>query len=67
MERCISTLTTEGADPAFAARPIARSELFAYLEGWYNRRRLHSALGFVSPEQFEPRFLQDKLLLHSKS
>lgn len=66
MESCIGTLKTECADHRFPSRQIARSELFAYLEGWYNRRRLHSALGYLSPEQFEHQFFMDKLSLHSK-
>ena len=66
MESCIGTLKTECADPLFPSRQAARSELFAYLEGWYNRRRLYSALTYVSPEQFEQRFGMDKLFLHSK-
>jgi transposase InsO family protein len=65
MESCIGTLKTECADHVFPSRHMARSELFAYLEGWYNRQRLHSALGYLSPEQFEQRFGVDKLLLHS--
>ena len=65
MESCIGTLKTECADHRFPSRQVARSELFAYLEGWYNRRRLHSALGYLSPNQFEQRFHLDKLLLHS--
>ena len=28
-------------------------ELFYYIEAWYNRRRLHSALGYESPEAYE--------------
>jgi transposase InsO family protein len=66
MESCIGTLKTECADHRFPSHRVARSELFAYLEGWYNRQRLHSALGYISPDQFEQRFLQDKLFLHSK-
>ncbi len=66
MESCIGTLKTECADHRFPSRHIARSELFAYLEGWYNRRRLHSALGYLSPEQFEHLFYEDKLSLHSE-
>ena len=29
------------------------SAVFEYLEAFYNRRRLHSSLGYVSPERFE--------------
>jgi transposase InsO family protein len=31
----------------------ARSEVFSYIEGYYNRVRLHSALGYLSPMEFE--------------
>ena len=31
----------------------ARSEVFGYIEGYYNRIRLHSGLGYKSPIQFE--------------
>ena len=31
----------------------ARSEVFSYIEGYYNRVRLHSSLGYKSPMQFE--------------
>ncbi len=37
----------------FETRAEARTTIFAYLEGFYNRQRLHSTLGYVSPEQFE--------------
>ena len=30
-----------------------RTEVFEYIEVFYNRRRRHSTLGFLSPEQFE--------------
>lgn len=31
----------------------ARQSLFAYLEIWYNRKRRHSALGYMSPTEYE--------------
>jgi transposase InsO family protein len=31
----------------------ARSESFSYIEGYYNRVRRHSALGYKSPDEFE--------------
>jgi putative transposase len=37
----------------FATRNEARSALFEYIEVFYNRQRLHSFLGYRSPEQFE--------------
>ncbi len=34
----------------------AISETFSYIDGYYNRIRRHSALGYLSPEQFERKF-----------
>ncbi|WP_169728293.1 IS3 family transposase [Geminicoccus roseus] len=34
-------------------RDEARRDLFAYIEGYYNRQRIHSALGYLTPEQAE--------------
>jgi len=31
----------------------ARSEIFSYIEGYYNRIRWHSSLGYLSPIEFE--------------
>lgn len=39
----------------FATRQQARQEVFEYIELWYNRVRRHSALGYVSPAEFERR------------
>ncbi|MGH8930548.1 MAG: IS3 family transposase, partial [Egibacteraceae bacterium] len=37
----------------FATRADAAAEIFSYIEGFYNRRRRHSFLGYVSPLDFE--------------
>ena len=37
----------------FETREEARRAIFAYIEGFYNRRRRHSALGYRSPAEFE--------------
>jgi transposase InsO family protein len=37
----------------FLTHEQARSEIFAYIETRYNRKRLHSSLGYLSPVQFE--------------
>lgn len=40
-------------DARFKNREEARAELFEYIEVFYNRKRLHSTLGYMSPAQFE--------------
>lgn len=37
----------------FATRAYAKAHVFDYIEVDYNRNRLHSTLGYLSPEQFE--------------
>jgi len=39
----------------YATRAEARRDLFGYIEGFYNPRRLHSALGYISPAEMERR------------
>ena len=40
-------------DAAFATRRQARAEIFDYIEGFYNTRRLHSGLGYRTPTEVE--------------
>jgi transposase InsO family protein len=39
----------------FESHAEARSALFAYLETFYNRRRRHSSLGYLTPDEYEQR------------
>lgn len=39
----------------YDSREEARADIFQYIELWYNRRRRHSSLGYLSPEEFERR------------
>ena len=43
----------------FEARDQAALEIFEYIECFYNRVRIHSALGNLSPEEFEARHTED--------
>lgn len=53
MESFWATLKTECVQQPFATRAQARTALFEYIEVFYNRQRLHSSLGYRSPDQFE--------------
>ncbi len=37
----------------WATQAEARQALFGYIEGYSNRHRMHSALGYLTPEQAE--------------
>ena len=38
---------------SWPTRAQARAAIFEFIEGWYNPRRRHSALGYKSPNEFE--------------
>jgi transposase InsO family protein len=44
----------------FSTRSEAQSAVFAWIEVWYNRKRRHSSLGYVSPEVFEQKYQQQQ-------
>jgi putative transposase len=46
---------------SFETKTQAKMELFGFIEGFYNPRRRHSALGYLSPDSFERKYLQEAL------
>jgi len=53
-ESFVSTLKAELVEGTmFPTRQSAKTAIFEYLETFYNTRRLHSALGYRSPAEFE--------------
>ena len=54
MESFFSTLRAELTDlERFPTRQAARTAVFEFMEVFYNRQRLHSSLGYLSPATFE--------------
>lgn len=54
MESFFGTLKTELVHhEKYPTREAARQSLFEYIEVFYNRRRRHSSLGYVSPHEYE--------------
>ena len=53
-ESFFSTLKTElCGSRAFATRAEAQAAIFEYIEIFYNRVRLHSTIGYLSPAEYE--------------
>lgn len=56
-ESFFASLETELLDrTTFRTRPDARLAVFDYIEAFYNPRRRHSALDYLSPAEFERRY-----------
>ena len=54
MESFFGTLKRERVHHcAYQTRNEARPDVFYYIEGFYNRNRLHSSLGYLSPVAYE--------------
>jgi len=56
-ESFFGTLKTELADHEdYRSKEDAKKSLFEYIEAFYNRRRRHSYLGYISPVEYEAKF-----------
>ena len=45
---------------AFSDVEEAQLETFHYIDGYYNRIRRHSSLGYVSPEEYERKYEEER-------
>lgn len=54
VEAFFATLKTELGD-SFISYEAAQRELFDYIECFYNTRRIHTSIGWMSPSQYEDR------------
>lgn len=45
----------------FSTRKQAKQEIFEYIEFFYNRKRIHSAIGYLSPYQYDMYIQQERL------
>jgi transposase InsO family protein len=53
-ESAIASFKTEFVHRrSFRSRNAAREQVFHWIEGWYNARRRHSSLGYLSPVDYE--------------
>jgi len=53
-ESFFATIKRELIDTrAWPTRAGLRAAIFDWIEGWYNTRRLHSSLGYLSPAEYE--------------
>ncbi len=57
MESFFGTLKSERVyHKNYQTRKEAMTDIFSYIVGFYNRQRLHSSLGYLSPDEFERRY-----------
>lgn len=57
MENFFSTLKTELVyRNAWRTRDEAENAIFAYIDAWYNTRRIQRELGYLSPDEYEARW-----------
>jgi len=68
-ESMFGTLKSELVpDDGYPGQLVGKTDIFHYLEGFYNRKRLHSSLDYCSPDEFEANYWNNQsATLTSKS
>ena len=62
MESFFGSLKSELVnDQNYQTRREARTSIFWYIEVFYNRSRLHSTLGYLTPTDFEAQYMQHQV------
>jgi len=65
-EGFFATLQTEILDRCFwPTRQNLITAIFSYIEGFYNRKRRHSTLGYLSPKDYQRVMLNSKAAINS--
>jgi len=60
-ESFFGTLKTECvSEDGYVNRGTGQTDIFSYLEGFYNRKRLHSSLGYCTPDEFEANYWREQ-------
>ena len=60
-ESFFKTLKTEMVyHQEFKSKQEAKLAIFEFIEVWYNRKRRHSSLGYLSPQAFEEKLQNEK-------
>ena len=63
VEAFFATLKLElGLERSIGSRAVTEGVIFEWIEVWYNRKRLHSTLGFESPVEFEKNWSREQML-----
>jgi len=55
-ESFFHTLKNELTEKIFTTKEEARKAIFEYIECWYNTKRLHSSLGYLSPKEYAEKY-----------
>ena len=66
-ESFFATLKTEEVDDTpYTTRQLAKTSIFKYIETFYNPRRRHSSLDYLSPNDFEQLYFNKTSEVHFK-